>query len=265
MAAQAVDDLRGILRSMRSVVVAFSGGVDSAALLAVAADELGDCALAVTGRSPSLAAGEAELAARVALDLRAAHAFIDTREFDEPRYRANPRNRCFYCKAELYARLAEIARARGFRFVADGLNADDGREPLDRRPGRAAARAHSVRSPLAEAGIGKAGARAIAKRYGLEVWDKPATPCLSSRIPYGTRVETDDLRKVDLAEQYLRARGFGIVRVRHFGSLARIEVPSADIVRLQASRREIGGALKSVGYEDVEIDERGYRTGSLNE
>jgi len=149
--------------------------------------------------------------------------------------------------------------------VADGFNADDGREPLDRRPGRAAARAHSVRSPLAEAGIGKADVRAIAKRYGLEVWDKPATPCLSSRIPYGTRVETDDLRKVDLAEQYLRARGFGVVRVRHFGSVARLEVPIGDVGRLRAAKNEIGGVLRSVGYEDVEIDDRGYRTGSLNE
>jgi uncharacterized protein len=258
-------ELYAAMRRLGSVVVAFSGGVDSAVVLAAAVRELGDRALAVTAASPSVAQGELELAVALARGLGAAHVVVETREFEDPRYRANPVNRCFYCKEELYARLSAIALERGFDVVADGANADDGRAPLDRRPGRAAAAAHGVRSPLAELGIGKEQVRAIAARLGLSVWDKPATPCLSSRVPYGTRIELDDLRRIDLAERYLRASGFATVRVRHYGTLARVEVPPEDVERLRAMRGRVERALGAVGYREIDVDPRGYRVGSLNE
>ena len=257
--------LCAMLRNMESVVVAFSGGVDSAVVLAAAVRELGSRALGITASSPSVAQGEVESAIDLARSMGAVHEVIETREFEDPRYRANPVNRCYYCKEELYARLSAIAAERGFRHVADGCNADDGRAPLDRRPGRAAAAAFDVRSPLAELGLGKDAVRALAAHYSLRVWNKPATPCLSSRVPHGTRIELDDLRRIDLAERYLRASGFATVRVRHFGPRASIEVPAEDVPRLQTIRERVERALSSVGYGVIDIDPRGYRTGSLNE
>jgi uncharacterized protein len=257
--------LRSNLRSLDSAVVAFSGGVDSAVVLAAAVRELGARALAVTGRSASIAQSEVDNAIRVAKEIGARHEIIETREFDNPSYRTNAPDRCYHCKDELYSRLVEVARTRGFAWVTDGCNADDGLSPLDRRPGQAAAKRLGVRSPLAETGIGKEEVRAIASLYSLTVWNKPATPCLSSRVPHGTRIEIDDLRRIDLAERYLRASGFATVRVRHYGAAARIEVPTRDLEKLHAVRQRIAQALRSVGYERTEIDPRGYRTGSLNE
>jgi uncharacterized protein len=257
--------LRKIVRSLESAVIAYSGGVDSAVVLAIAVQELGERALGITGISPSVALGEAEAAAAAARAIGARYETVATAEFDDERYRANPHNRCFFCKNELYGKLDTIARERGFAFVADGFNADDGTAPLDSRPGRGAAMRLGVRSPLAEAGLCKADVRALALRLDLAVWDKPATPCLSSRVPYGTRIETETLRKIDLAERFLRATGFPVVRVRHFGEKARVEVPSTDIARLQARRAQVERALHNVGYSAIEIDARGYRTGSLNE
>lgn len=247
------------------VIVAFSGGVDSAVVLTAAARALGAGALAVTASSPSVARGEVEGAALSAREIGVTHEIIETREFDDPRYRANEFDRCYYCKSELYSTLSRIAAERGYRVVLDGTNADDGTAALDLRPGRAAANEFAVRSPLAELGIGKVEVRAIAARYGLRVADKPATPCLSSRVPHGTRIEIDDLRRIDLAERYLRANGFKTVRVRHFGSIARVEVPVEDIARLREIEARAGRAFAAVGYERLEIDSRGYRTGSLNE
>jgi uncharacterized protein len=264
-----LDSLEGALRenvaSLGSVVVAYSGGVDSAVVLAIAAQELGARALAITGISPSMAIGEADAAAAAARAMGARHETLPTAEFDDERYRANPVNRCFFCKDELYSKLHQIAIERGYAFVVDGFNADDGTAPLDRRPGRGAAMRLGVRSPLAEAGLTKADVRSLAMRLGLAVWDKPATPCLSSRVPYGTRIEIDTLRRIDLAERFLRATGFPVVRVRHFGDKAKVEVPATDIDRLNGRRAQVERALRDVGYREIEIDPRGYRTGSLNE
>jgi uncharacterized protein len=260
-----VDRLAAAVRELGSAVIAYSGGVDSALVAAVARRELGDGALAVTGVSPSVASGELEAAVALAERIGIRHEIVATREFDNPAYRANPANRCFYCKDELYGRLVAIARERGYACVIDGSNADDGTAPLDVRPGRGAALALGVRSPLAEAGMTKRDVRALAREFGLPVWDKPATPCLSSRVPRGTAIEVDDLRRIDLAERYLRASGFAIVRVRHFGETARVEVPLVDVDRLQARRANVERVLRDAGYARVEIDPRGYRTGSLNE
>ena len=257
--------LEATIAVLDRVIVAFSGGVDSAVVLAAASRALGDGVLAVTASSPSVAQGEVESAALSAREIGAAHEIIDTREFDDPRYRANASDRCYYCKSELYSTLHRIASERGYPVVLDGTNADDGASPLDARPGRLAAVEFSVRSPLAELGIGKTEVRAIAARYGLRVADKPATPCLSSRVPHGSRIEIDDLRRIDLAERYLRANGFSTVRVRHFGSTARVEVPVEDIARLRDIETRASRALAAVGYDTLEIDSRGYRTGSLNE
>lgn len=265
VSAQRQRELRALVRGLRSVVVAYSGGVDSALLAAIAHQELGDRALAVTGVSASVAHGELDAARALAAQIGIRHETVATSEFENPAYRNNPVNRCFYCKDELFGRLVRLARERGFDVVADGFNADDGATALDVRPGRGAALAHAVRSPLAEAGVSKAGVRALARSLGLPVWQKPATPCLSSRVPYGTRIEYDDLQRIDLAERYLRARGFPTVRVRHYGGLARVEVPLLDIARLEARKADVERVLAGVGYARVEIDPRGYRTGSLNE
>jgi uncharacterized protein len=258
------DTLREILRTMRRVVVAYSGGIDSAMLLAVAHEELGEDVLAITGRSASVAQGEVEAAAAVAVQIGAMHEIIETQEFDNPLYRSNDRDRCFHCKDELFSRLTAIARAREYQHVVDGFNADDGRSPLDQRPGHQAGLRLGVRSPLAEACLGKEDIRGIARRLGLTIWNKPATPCLSSRVPYGTAIDEGDLRRIDLAERYMRAIGYGVVRVRHFGATARIEVPIERVTELRAAHDRIERALRSVGYNCVEIDPRGYRTGSLN-
>src|SRR5688572_17208578 len=249
---------------MRSVVVAFSGGVDSAYLAWAATTVLGDKTLCVTAESASYPAHHRQLALKVAREFNLQHEIIFTGEVERAEYRANPENRCYFCKHELYTRLTQLARERGFAHVVDGTNADD---RGDYRPGRVAAREFGVRSPLDEAGLTKDEIRELSRQAGLPVWDEPASACLSSRIPYHTEVTPEKLRQIERGEEALHALGFRVCRVRHYDTLARVELVREDIVRaLEPDMHDaIVRELQAAGYESVAIDPRGYRTGSLNE
>jgi len=259
-----LDRLRAYVRGLGSCIVAYSGGVDSSVVLAVAALELGPRALAVIGRSATYATGELALALAQAKLLGVTPRVVDTAELDDPRFVNNPVDRCYFCKGELYVKLAALARAEGFAAVLDGTNADDLK---DHRPGRKAADEHAVRSPLAELGFAKADVRALARELGLPSADKPATPCLSSRFPYGARITPEQLRQVESGEAWLRARGFSDVRLRHHGTVARLELPAGELSRLldDALRADCVRALKALGFTYVTLDLQGFRSGSLNE
>jgi uncharacterized protein len=259
-----VERLRASIRALGSCVVAYSGGVDSSVVLAIARQELGARALAVIGRSATYAASELTLALAQAKTLGVEPRVIPTAELDDPRFAGNPSNRCYFCKGELYEKLGALARAEGWATVLDGTNADDLK---DHRPGRKAADEHAVRSPLAEHGLTKADVRALAQELGLPSADKPAMPCLSSRFPYGSRITSEQLAQVEAGEAWLRARGFRDVRLRHHGPVARLELESQELARLveEPLRSACVQELKRLGFAYVALDLQGFRSGSLNE
>lgn len=259
-----VERLRSTIRHLGSCVVAYSGGVDSSVVLKVALEELPGRVIAVIGRSATYAESELALALAQARALGIEPRVLATAELDDPRFANNPSNRCYFCKGELYGKLSELARAEGWGTVLDGTNADD---LADHRPGRRAAEEKSVRSPLAECGMTKGDVRALAHELGLPSADKPAMPCLSSRFPYGSKITPEQLAQVEQGEAWLRARGFRDVRLRHHGSVARLELSSHELIRLaeQPLRGECVAAFKRLGFAYVALDLEGFRSGSLNE
>jgi uncharacterized protein len=263
---QKFERMKEILRSMESVAVAFSAGVDSTFVLKVAIEALGpENVIAVTGKSHSLAQDEYLATVTLAHQLGAEHVVVETDEFDDPNYTSNPTNRCYYCKANLFEHMQPLIRERGVRFAVSGANVDDAG---DYRPGHQAAGEYSVRAPAAEAGLTKADIRVLSRQLDLPTFDKPAMPCLASRVPYGEEVTPEKLRMIEHGEMYLRKDlGISDCRVRHHGQLARIEVPIDEIPRLVEPdvRQALDDYFRSLGFQYVSLDLRGFRSGALNE
>jgi uncharacterized protein len=254
-------ELERLVGSLESCVVAFSGGVDSSVVAAVAARVLGGRALAVTAVSPALAEGELDGARRVARAIGIAHEVISTNELARDGYVRNERDRCYHCKTELYDRLLDLAAERGYAVLASGANADD---VGDWRPGLRAAAEHGVRHPLLEVGMGKDAVRELARELAVPSADKPASPCLASRLPYGTPVTPEVLAQVDRAEQGLKRLGYRVLRVRHYGERAVVQVGADELPGALTAAASVEAAVLAAGYRQVEIDAQPFRSGSLN-
>ena len=257
-----LEKLKKILSDMDSVLLAYSGGLDSTFLLKVASGVLGERLLVVTANSPTYPSQELKFARRMASALKVRHRVINTLELKDKKFITNPINRCYFCKRELFRRLKLIARKNRLNFVIDASNLSD---KNDFRPGNKAKAELGVRSPLEEAGIGKEEIRILSKNLGIASWDKPSMACLASRIPYGNKISTEILQRIDRAELFLKNLGFRQVRVRHYNGLCRIEVSKKDMPRLVWRQREIIDKLKKLGYNYITLDLEGYRCGSLNE
>jgi uncharacterized protein len=257
-----LDQLKHILSTYQSALVAFSGGADSAFVLKMAREVLGRArAKAVTAKSDSLAGRELETAKELALELDVEHRIIETREFENPKYVSNPVNRCYFCKTELYSRLLPFAREWNLETVCNGTHLDD---LTDFRPGIQAGHEHGIKSPLVEAGLRKDDIRTLAREMGLPIWAKPASPCLSSRIPHGEEITPEKLKQIEDGENFLKDLGFQIVRLRHFGLKARVELGPEEFVRLMDAglRVEITDFIRSLGFKTVQFEP--YQSGGLN-